>query len=331
MEIKGDKNSPGTEGRICAKGKSGIMGLYNPNRVTVPLMRTNPEKGLGVDPGWKEMSWDQALKIIEERLRKIRKEDPRKLLLCEMDYPVIPQVLAWASAFGTINAGLGSSGFFCGNGLHPIMYLTHGSFYSEPDLDYCNYLLLVGSQTGFMTHINAVASAKRMADARERGMKVVVVDPVCNNAASKADEWVPIRPGTDAAFALGLINILLNDLRIFDAWFIKNYTNGPYLVGPDGLFIRDEARKKPLIWDPVDGRAKPYDDPSIAAVAAIIGGVGHLLGAGVAAFLLGLLQNWSVLKLFPQWQEAVAFGLFIIFLIFLPRGLFGSKVALRRS
>jgi branched-chain amino acid transport system permease protein len=69
----------------------------------------------------------------------------------------------------------------------------------------------------------------------------------------------------------------------------------------------------------------------IAAVAAIIGGVGHFLGTGLAALLLGLIQNWSIMGLSPQWQEAVAFGVFIIFLIFLPQGLFGAKLATRRS
>ena len=69
----------------------------------------------------------------------------------------------------------------------------------------------------------------------------------------------------------------------------------------------------------------------IAAVATIIGGVGHFLGTALAALLLGLIQNWSVMILSPQWQEAVAFGVFIIFLVFLPRGLFGAKLAVRRS
>lgn len=64
----------------------------------------------------------------------------------------------------------------------------------------------------------------------------------------------------------------------------------------------------------------------IAAVATIIGGVGHLPGAALAAFILGLVQNWSVFKLSPQWQDAVAFTIFIFFLLFLPRGLFGATL-----
>jgi len=102
-----------------------------------------------------------------------------------------------------------------------------------------------------------------MADGRLRGTKVVVVDPICNPAAAKADEWLPIRPGTDAAFALAIINVLLNEVGIYDAQYLKKHTNGPYLIGADGHYLRDEATRKPLIWDSEDGKAKTYDDPSL--------------------------------------------------------------------
>jgi molybdopterin-containing oxidoreductase family molybdopterin binding subunit len=94
-------------------------------------------------------------------------------------------------------------------------------------------------------------------------MKVVVVDPVMSTAAAKADEWIPIRPGTDAALALAMINVLLNEVGIYDAVFIKKYTNGPYLIGPDGHYLKDKATNKPLIWDTIKGEAKTYDNPGI--------------------------------------------------------------------
>jgi anaerobic selenocysteine-containing dehydrogenase len=60
---------------------SGIMTLYNPDRVDVPVKRTNPEKGLNTDPGWVEITWQEALETVAARLKKIRQQDPRKLLL----------------------------------------------------------------------------------------------------------------------------------------------------------------------------------------------------------------------------------------------------------
>jgi len=67
--IDGEPDSPQGYGNICAKGISGIMQLYDPNRLDYPLLRTNPEKGIGVDPKFKRIGWDQALDLLEEKLR----------------------------------------------------------------------------------------------------------------------------------------------------------------------------------------------------------------------------------------------------------------------
>ena len=80
VSIEGNPDCPTSLGGLCPKGASGMMLLYDPNRVNVPLKRTNPEKGIGVDPKWVEIGWDEALDTITEKLRKTRAEDPRKLL-----------------------------------------------------------------------------------------------------------------------------------------------------------------------------------------------------------------------------------------------------------
>ena len=64
VNIEGNPDSPQNRGKMCAKGKAGFMNLYNPNRVKVPLKRTNPEKGLHVDPGWVEISWKEAIDTV---------------------------------------------------------------------------------------------------------------------------------------------------------------------------------------------------------------------------------------------------------------------------
>ncbi|MCX6013099.1 MAG: molybdopterin-dependent oxidoreductase, partial [Chloroflexi bacterium] len=101
------------------------------------------------------------------------------------------------------------------------------------------------------------------AEARSRGMKNVVFDPICNFAGGKATEWIPILPGTDAAVALAMINVMLNVINKYDVEFIKYKTNGPYLIGPDGLYLRDKDSGKPMIWDLAAKHAKVHDDPSI--------------------------------------------------------------------
>ncbi|MFQ5851877.1 MAG: molybdopterin-dependent oxidoreductase [Candidatus Binatia bacterium] len=262
--VIGNPNSPKNRGRMCAKGKSGIMNHYNQSRVTKPLKRTNPEKGIGIDPRWQEISWEEAIDTISKKMRKIREEDPRKLYV--QTWGGNQEFTTWLGllrpTFGTpyIQTGISPT---CGKTVHSIQFITAGGFHQEPDFAHCNYLIDCGTQMGVATREGFNHQVPDCARARERGMKLVVVDPVGNNAAAKADEWLPIRPGTDAAFGLGMLNVLLNEARIYDAEFLKHHTNAGYLVGPKGKYVRDAATKKPLLYDQSDGKTKPYDDPTL--------------------------------------------------------------------
>jgi len=261
--IEGDPNHPQNRGKMCAKGKAGFMNLYNPHRLKTPLKRTNPKKGLHEDPEWQEISWEEALSTITERLGAIR-EDPKKLYV--QAWEVIGDnfywLLALGSAFGTPHL-MGNASATCGKVIHPVEFFSGGGFHQQPDLHYCKYLVLVGTQfaiaaRGAFNHI-----LLDMAEARARGMKLIVVDPVGGFAASKADEWVPIRPGTDSAFALGMLHVLLNEAEIYDKKFLQHRTNAAYLVGPEGRYLRDPASGKPMIYDAADGSAKIFDDPAV--------------------------------------------------------------------
>src|SRR5690606_40862805 len=95
----------------------------------------------------------------------------------------------------------------------------------------------------------------------------VVIDPFCTNACAKADEWVPIRPGTDGALALGMLRAMIVDLRAVDYPFLRQHTNAPYLIGPDGHYVRDGGRAKPRAWDAAAGEARPFDEVEASAMA----------------------------------------------------------------
>ena len=119
---------------------------------------------------------------------------------------------AWpAGAFGTFNffSTLGTS---CGGGYHPVNGAFQGTFATIPDYTYCNYLLQLGSGDGFEAHLHLSGTAKRVADARMRGMKLVVVEPRLGAASAKADEWIPIRIGTDCAFAMSLMYVMVHEI-----------------------------------------------------------------------------------------------------------------------
>ncbi|GBC69378.1 Polysulfide reductase chain A [archaeon HR01] len=263
IKVEGDPDNPDNAGHNCARAPAVLMRQYDPFRVKRPMIRTNPEKGIGVDPKWREISWDEAWEIIVPKLKKILEEDPRKLLFAATDFRR-PWIWAWGGAvFGTPNGFYSDLGTTCGGGYHPVNGILFGSFATQPDWKYVKYLVSVGGGDGFESHLHLTCNIRRASDARMRGLKVVVVDPRMSNAAVKADEWIPIRPGTSLAFALGMINSMLWEIRGYDEWFLKNRTNAPYLIGPDGYYVRDKETKKPLVWDPVDNRAKPFNDKTV--------------------------------------------------------------------
>ena len=84
-DIGGDPENPSSLGHICAKGKARIADLYDPQRVMRPLRRRNPEKGIGVDPQWEEITWEEALQLVAERLTKARNKDPRRVVVAHFD------------------------------------------------------------------------------------------------------------------------------------------------------------------------------------------------------------------------------------------------------
>ena len=263
VNIEGNPDNPLNRGKMCAKGKSVLMNLYSPNRVKVPLKRTNPKKGYDVDPGWVEISWAEAIDTIVAQLERIR-DKPKKFWVYAWE--VIGDSNFWVTelgiAFGSSLVSVATSSK-CGKVIHPVEFFTGGGFHQAPDLHYANYCILVGTQFGIAARSAYTHNVLDMAEARDRGMKLVVVDPVGGHAASKADEWVPIRPGTDAALGLSMLHVLLNELGIYDGPFLKHKTNAPYLIGPDGLYLRDSASKEPLVHDAADGKIKTHNDPSL--------------------------------------------------------------------
>ena len=262
VKIEGNPDSVVGKGRLCGKGVSGIMSHYDPNRLKQPLKRTNPNKGIGIDPGWKAISWDEALSEIAAVLRKLRADDPRKLLIqrtTTLTSSYVPME-SFTNAFGTPNASASGGGLHCGNGAHMISGAMHASWSIVPDFELCQYALVFGASKGHGAGHASCSNMGLAADARARGMKMVVVDPFCNFAAAKGSEWVPIRVGTDGALALAMCNELVNVLHAVDVPYLQAKTNAPYLIGPDGLYMRDAGNAKPLVWDRRSAAARPYTD-----------------------------------------------------------------------
>src|SRR5208283_2075623 len=128
-KIEGNPNSPTNQGKIDLRGLSAIMNLYNPYRVKTPLKRTNPNKGPDVDPRWVEITWAEALDTIASKIKKIRDEDPRKLVIWEGfgEAEVYLEMMLgpFKDAFGALNV-ISSHGPECP--IHYAACLSHGQF-----------------------------------------------------------------------------------------------------------------------------------------------------------------------------------------------------------
>jgi anaerobic selenocysteine-containing dehydrogenase len=264
LKIEGDPTNPDNLGKLCPKGNAGLARLYDSTRVLHPMKRTNPKKGLNEDPGWVKISWDEAYQIVAQQLGRVRKDDPRKLLCALGDFQRI-LFWCWPAAFGSPNF-FTSLGNYCGGSYHPVNGSVDGSFAAINDYDLCNYWIQIGSGDGFSSHLHLSGSAKRMADARMRGMKVISLDPRCSIASAKADEWIPILPGTDRALVLGMAHVLVHELRRYDREFLRDRTNAPYLVEEDGNLLRDPDGKA-QVWDSETNAPRPWDSVSAQSMA----------------------------------------------------------------
>jgi molybdopterin-containing oxidoreductase family molybdopterin binding subunit len=257
---------------LCPKGVAGGFTAYDPYRVTVPLRRRNPKKGLDVDPQWLAISWEEAFSILAERLAKIRRDDPAKLVWHQGQGEYLigdPFPKAFCQAFGTPNLIHRAS--TCQSARQVAEELTWGHHGSLPDIDHCNLLVVFGSN-----YLEAGQSARWMdhaiTRARERGMKIVAVEPRFSHVAAKADQWIPVRPGKDVVILLAIARHLIETGQI-DGEFLVNCTNAPQLVGADGKLLHDAAGES-LVWDRVTRAATAYRpgvEPALRGAYAVDG------------------------------------------------------------
>jgi len=260
-------------GRICVKAYGLVQKTYNPNRVLTPMRRTNPKKGRHEDPGFVPVSWDEALDEIAAKLNEVRGNG----LLDESGYPRVaasfggggtPQAYmgtfpAFLAAWGPVDFGLGSGqGVKCYHSEHLYGELWHRAFTVGCDTPTTRYLLSFGSN---IEASGGVCGVWRQAEARVRGLKRVEIEPALSITGACSAEWVPIRPKTDAAFLFALLHVLLHETprEALDLQFLRDRTASPYLVGPNGFYLRDGETNKPLVLDGKSGTTRPFDAEGI--------------------------------------------------------------------
>jgi thiosulfate reductase/polysulfide reductase chain A len=220
-KIDGNPRDPKSRGKLCARGQAGASFLYDPDRLKEPAVRIGP-RGRGELRG---ASWEEALDRSARGLLAVRdRYGPEAVAFLGHTSGDFWFVDHLAQAWGSPNAAKPSTSL-CTSPREEAAILTLGRGIGnhEPvDWDECRCLVLIG------THIGEDARNTTMQDlarARARGARLVVVDPRYSAVATKADAWLPIRPGTDTALLLAWMNVLLAE-GLVDREFVDRWTVG---------------------------------------------------------------------------------------------------------
>jgi len=219
--VRGDPGHPFTRGALCVKVNDYVERVYSPDRVLYPMRRVG-KKGSGK---FERISWDAALDEIARRFNSIVAEHGAQAIL-PYSYLGTEGLLNGLNVgdpfFNRLGASI-SERTFCASGAITGYIMTVGP---TPGTDPES---LVHSRYIIIWACNVISTNLHLwpiiAEARRRGAKVVVIDPVRNRTAEEADWHIPIRPGTDGALALGMINVILDE-HLTDEEYIAKYTVG---------------------------------------------------------------------------------------------------------
>ena len=249
--IEGNRDHPVNKGVLCAKGSAGIMQVTAPSRLRAPLKRVG-ERGAGQ---FEEISWEEALGIATDWLGPLREKSPEKLAFFTGRDQSQSFTGYWAQMFGTPN--FAAHGGFCSVNMATAgIYTMGGAFweFGQPDWDHTKLFMLFGVAEDHDSNPIKMGIGK----IKERGARVIGVNPIRTGYNAVADEWVGITPGTDGRFILSLIYCLIEAGKI-DLTYLARFTNAPVLLDPEtGLFLRD-VNGKPLIVDRKSGDVVAFD------------------------------------------------------------------------
>ncbi|GAB3568777.1 molybdopterin-dependent oxidoreductase [Amycolatopsis endophytica] len=259
-DVRPDPDHP-TGAAMCPKGRAAPELVHSPARLTTPLRRTTPRSD--PDPRWREISWDEAMTEIAERLGTIRSESGAEAVAFSVTSPSgtpmsdsIDWVERFIRLFGSPNTLYSTE--ICNWHKDFAHAFTFGCGLPAPDYANTGLAVLWG-------HNPAKSWLAQSAALAGSGAKLAVIDPRRSTSALRADHWLRVRPGTDAALALGVAHQLLQR-RVHDEAFVRSWTNGPMLVRRDtGRFLRaaelDPRLSGFVVWDdgplPYGATARP--------------------------------------------------------------------------
>lgn len=221
IRVEGMKESPVNKGKLCPKAYASMQWLYSPQRLKYPLKRVG-EKG---ENKFARITWDEAIDIISGKLME-QKENygPESLAILS------PQHRTYKDYFKRFLTAHGSPNF-CHSGICALQR-AFGFAYtvgapmlgmSSSDYEHADLIIIWGANPVYSG--TPMGNLRKILDAKERGARLIVIKPEMQPDAAKADIWVPIRPGTDGALALAMLNVVINE-HLYDAAFVSRWCYG---------------------------------------------------------------------------------------------------------
>ena len=260
VKIEGNPEVPSNEGTLCSRAYAIPQLMYSPYRLQYPMRRVG-QRGEGK---WQRISWDEAMDTIARKLKEIQEKYGGHTIVHQYG---TGRDMYLISAIGRCFMELGSTSTFgVGNLCWLGSYMVSRRIYG----DETQYTGWDAGQTKLIIHWARQERSRGYYDwllvkrAKDRGVNYIVVDSRFTSAASKADLWLPVRPGSDMALVLAFIHILINE-NLYDKEFVTRWTNGPFLVKPDGWLLTQKDldpngnSKQYIVWDETSKGPKSWD------------------------------------------------------------------------
>jgi anaerobic selenocysteine-containing dehydrogenase len=223
ISVEGDPNHPMNRGRCCSKATVIPEIIHSEDRLRYPLMKTQN--------GFKKISWDEALKFAAEKLGEIRgKYGPLSLTRCAgapVSYQARDGFLQFMGEFGSPNTT--GAGNLCMVPRMTAFKAVTGGIRAEPDYDSTKLVIFWGANPLASERFGAYCAYNGMRQIiprlKQRGTRIISIDPFRTKTAQQADDWVQINPGSDAALGLAMIHVIINE-GLYDKGFVEEYTSG---------------------------------------------------------------------------------------------------------
>ena len=218
-KIAGDPDCPINHGTLCSKGIGASQLVYHPDRLTYPVRRVG-SKGSGK---WERISWDEALDAIAKKILNYKESFGAESIV--MGYGTGREneavIYRFANLLGSPNTL--TAGHFCYGPRIATTIITCGT---NPIVDYENNpkCIMVWGNNLVVSNPDCY-KGESFSTALDAGAKLIAVDPRLTRIAARADIWLPLRPGTDTALALGMCNVIVQE-ELYDKDFVENYVHG---------------------------------------------------------------------------------------------------------